>query len=69
MVRETKHLSCAERLRELELFSVEKRSLWGDLIASCQYLKETYKKGEREIFTRACPSKNPVKERGGMASN
>jgi len=39
VIKGMKHLSCGERLRELGLFSLEKRRLWAQLIAAFQYFK------------------------------
>ncbi|KAJ7412827.1 hypothetical protein WISP_94593 [Willisornis vidua] len=54
VIRRMEHLSCEERLRELELFSLEKKRLQNDLIVALQYLRGAYKKDGEGLFTRAC---------------
>ncbi|PKU40386.1 hypothetical protein llap_9317 [Limosa lapponica baueri] len=52
MMREMEHLSYKYRLRELGLFSLEKRRLCGHLIVALQYLEGAYKKDGDKLFRR-----------------
>ncbi|KAJ7412759.1 hypothetical protein BTVI_45352 [Pitangus sulphuratus] len=65
MIKGLKHLSCKERLRELQFISLEKRMLQGDdLRAAFQYLKGAYKKDGEGLLQG-----HVMTEQGGMTLN
>ena len=54
MNHRTEHFSYEDRLRELGLFSPERRRLRDDLIAAFQCLKGSYRKEGDRLFSRVC---------------
>ena len=52
MIKELEHAHYEERLRELDLLSLEKRRLWGDFTVAFQYLKGAYQHKGEWLFTR-----------------
>ena len=52
MIKALEYLSHEERLRELGLFSLEKKQLQGDLIVAFPFLKGAYKQDGEWLFMR-----------------
>ena len=51
-IRGLEHLPYEDRMKELGLFRLKKRSLWGHLIAAFQYLKGAHRKDGEGLFLR-----------------
>jgi len=54
MIQGMENLFYEDRLRELELFSLGKKRLWGNMRAAFQYLTGGYEKEGDRLFIRVC---------------
>lgn len=52
MIRGRKHLLYEKMLKELGLFSLEMKIIWGDLIVVFQHLKRVDKKDGEKLYTK-----------------
>ncbi|PKU43336.1 hypothetical protein llap_6358 [Limosa lapponica baueri] len=57
ITRGLEHLFYEDRLKELGLFSPEKRRLQGDPTAASQYLKGAYRRAGEGLFIRECSNR------------
>jgi len=62
MIRGMERIFYEEKLRDLGLFSLEKRRLRGDLIATSQYFEGASKKYGDKLFNRTCGDSFKLKE-------
>ena len=68
MIHGMEELSHEDRLRELGLFSLERRRLRDDLIAAFQYLKESCRKEGDRLFGRVCDDRSRRNDMVGAPS-
>ena len=54
MIQGMEHLTYRDKLKELKLFSLEKRRLQGGLLAAIQYVKVSYRKKGDRLFSSIC---------------
>ncbi|TRZ18939.1 hypothetical protein HGM15179_008170, partial [Zosterops borbonicus] len=50
MIRRLEHVSYEDKFRQLHLFNLEKRRLWGNLFEAFQYFQRADTKDEEQAF-------------------